>query len=42
MPINPDVGKSGDNGKPIVEENPNNEISKIYIDFANKIKLAYL
>ena len=42
IPINPDVGKSGDNGKPIVEENPNNEISKIYIDFANKIKLAYL
>ena len=41
IPINPDVGKSGDNGKPIVEENPNNEISKIYIDFANKIKSAY-
>ena len=36
------VGKSGDNGKPIVEENPNNEISKIYIDFANKIKSTYL
>ena len=42
IPINPDVGKSGDNGKPIVEENPNNEISKIYIDFANKIKSVYL
>ncbi len=42
IPINPDVGKSGDNGKPIVEENPNNEISKIYIDFANKIKSLYL
>ena len=22
IPINPDVGKNGDNGKPIVEENP--------------------
>ena len=42
IPINPDVGKSGDNGKPIVEENPNNEISKIYIDFANKSKSVYL
>ena len=42
IPINPDVGKSGDNGKPIVEEKPNNEISKIYIDFANKIKSLYL
>ncbi len=42
IPINPEVGKSGDNGKPIVEENPNNEISKIYLNFANKIKSSYL
>ena len=42
IPIDPEVGKSGDNGKPIVEENPNNEISKIYINFANKIKSIYL
>jgi ATP-binding protein involved in chromosome partitioning len=42
IPINPDVGKSGDNGKPIVEENPGNEISKIYLDFAKKIKSTYL
>jgi len=41
IPINPDVGKSGDNGKPIVEEDPNNEISKIYLDFAKKIKSTY-
>ena len=41
IPIEPDVGKFGDNGKPIVEENPDHEISKIYIDFANKIKLSY-
>lgn len=38
IPINPDVGKSGDNGKPIVEQNPEHQISKIYIDFAKKIK----
>ena len=42
IPIDPEVGKSGDNGKPIVEENPDNEISKIYINFANKIKSIYL
>ena len=42
IPINPEVGKSGDKGKPIVEEDQNNEISKIYINFANKIKSAYL
>ena len=42
IPINPEVGKSGDKGKPIVQEDPNNEISKIYINFANKIKSAYL
>ena len=42
IPIDPDVGKSGDNGKPIVEENPDNEISKIYLDFAKKIKSTYL
>ena len=42
IPIDPDVGKSGDNGKPIVEENPNHEISKRYLDFAKKIKSTYL
>ncbi len=42
IPINPKVGTSGDKGKPIVEEDPNNQISKIYIDFANKIKSIYL
>ena len=42
IPINSEIGKTSDNGKPIVEEDPNNEISKIYIDFANKIKSTYL
>ncbi len=42
IPINSEVGKSGDNGKPIVEENPDHEISKIYLNFANKIKSSYL
>jgi ATP-binding protein involved in chromosome partitioning len=42
IPINPLVGETGDNGKPIVEANPEHEISKIYIEFANKIKSTYL
>ena len=42
IPINPEIGKCGDEGKPIVEANPNHEISKIYLDFANKIKSIYL
>ena len=42
IPINSEIGKTSDNGKPIVEKDPNCEISKIYIDFANKIKSTYL
>jgi ATP-binding protein involved in chromosome partitioning len=42
VPINPDVGKFGDKGKPIVEENPDHEISKIFLSFAKKIKSTYL
>ncbi|MDC0631435.1 Mrp/NBP35 family ATP-binding protein [Candidatus Pelagibacter sp.] len=42
IPLNPEVGKAGDNGKPIVEENPEHEISKIYLEFAEKIKSTFL
>ena len=42
IPLNPEVGKCGDEGKPIVETNPDHEISKIYLDFAKKIKSTYL
>ena len=42
IPIDPAIGKAGDNGKPIVEENSEHEISKIYLNFANKIKSTYL
>ena len=42
IPINPEVGKNGDTGTPIVETNPNHEISRIYLNFANKIKSTYL
>ena len=42
IPINPEVGKSGDEGKPIVEVNPDHLISKIYMNLAQKIKKIYL
>ena len=42
IPINPEVGKLGDLGTPIVEKKPDHEISKLYISFAEKIKSAYL
>ena len=37
IPINPEVGKTGDEGKPIVEANPNHNISKIYLSFADRL-----
>jgi ATP-binding protein involved in chromosome partitioning len=42
IPIDPKVGRTGDEGMPIVESDPTNEISKIYLNFANKIKSTYL
>ena len=42
IPINPEVGKLGDVGTPIVESKPEHEISKIYLKFAEKIKSTYL
>jgi len=42
IPINPEVGKCGDEGKPIVESNTEHEISQIYINLAKKIKSTYL
>ena len=42
IPINPKVGIAGDLGKPIVEDDISNEISKIYLDFAKILKNIYL
>ena len=42
IPINSEVGKFGDLGKPIVESMPDHEISKIYANFAEQIKSIYL
>ena len=41
IPINSEVSKTSDKGKPIVEANPEHEISKIYLNFAEKIKSIY-
>ena len=41
IPIDPEVGKCGDMGIPIVEKYPDNYISKIYLQIAQKIKLNY-
>ena len=42
IPIDPEVGKHGDKGNPIVESKPDHEISKIFLKFAEKIKSTYL
>tara|TARA_Y100000590_G_scaffold5230_1_gene7052 strand:+ start:1398 stop:2222 length:825 start_codon:yes stop_codon:yes gene_type:complete len=42
IPINSEIGKTSDLGKPLVEINPDHEISKIYFNFASKIKSTYL
>ncbi len=42
IPINSEIGRYGDEGKPILESDHNHEISKIYLNFANNIKLTYL
>ena len=42
IPINPEIGKLGDLGTPIVESKPEHDISKIYLNFARKIKSIYL
>ena len=38
IPIDPEVGKQGDIGLPLVESKPNHKISKIYINLAEDIK----
>ena len=41
IPINPEIGKQGDLGMPIVESHPEHEISKIYLDLAKEILNNY-
>jgi ATP-binding protein involved in chromosome partitioning len=42
IPINIDLRVSADSGKPLVEKNPDHEISKIFIDIAKKVKESFL
>ena len=35
------TGKYGDEGKPIVEADPNHKISKIYLELASRIKSSF-
>ena len=42
IPLDPEVGKQGDKGVPIVESNPGNEVSKIYLELASKVKSRYM
>ena len=42
IPINIDLRTAADNGKPLFEENPDHEISKIFTNMANKIKESFL
>ena len=42
IPIDPKVGKQGDLGKPIVEADAENNVSKIFLELASKIKKEYL
>jgi len=42
IPIDARVGISGDSGKPIVQDIPDHEISKIYLNFAEKIKKKFM
>ena len=42
IPIYPEVGKYGDQGKPIVEALPDHEVTKIYMLFAERVKKEYL
>ncbi len=41
IPISPEIGEAGDRGKPIVEANPDHKISKIYFNFAEKIRKKF-
>ena len=41
IPINIDLRIASDSGKPLVEKNPNHEISKIFINIAKKIKNSF-
>jgi len=42
IPINIDLRIAADSGMPLVEKDPNHEISKIFLEIAKKIKGSFL
>jgi len=42
IPINIDLRVSADTGKPLFEKNPEHNISKIFLEIANKVKGSFL
>ena len=42
IPISPEIAAASDAGKPLVEANPDHKISKLYLNFAYKIKSTFL
>ena len=42
IPLNPEIGKQGDLGTPIVESKPDHKISKIYLEFAKKLHRIFI
>ena len=42
IPINIDLRIAADSGKPLVEENPDHKISKIFVEIAKKVKESFL
>ena len=42
IPISPEIAATSDAGKPLVEANPDHKISKLYLNFADKIKSTFL
>ena len=41
IPLNQDLRNSADKGDPLTHSNPDHEVSKIFKDIAEKIKLAF-
>ena len=42
MPISIDLRIAADNGKPLMEENSEHKISKIFLEMAKKVKDSFL
>ena len=41
LPINQDLRSSADKGDPLTRYDPEHEVSKLFLDIANKIKLSF-